>query len=63
MTTKLGLGGHSFIAQLENDLPASFEEQCAIVCACLGAGIHPLDTTYYQERGTGQNSQRTWPLG
>ena len=47
---KLGLGGHSYIAQLGNDPPASFEEQCALVAACLDAGIRLLDTTYYQER-------------
>ncbi len=28
---KLGLGGHSYIAQLGNDPPASFAEQCALV--------------------------------
>lgn len=50
MSTKLGLGGHSFIAQLGNDPPASFEEQCAIVSACLDAGITWIDTTYFQER-------------
>lgn len=47
---KLGLGGHSYIAQLGNDPPASFEEQCALVAACLDAGIRLFDTTYYQER-------------
>ncbi len=47
---KLGLGGHSYIAQLGNDPPASFEEQCALVAACLDSGIRLLDTTYYQER-------------
>ncbi len=47
---KLGLGGHSYIAQLGNDPPASFEEQCGLVAACLDAGIRLLDTTYYQER-------------
>ena len=47
---RLGLGGHSYIAQLGNDPPASFEEQCALVAACLDAGIRLLDTTYYQER-------------
>ena len=49
-TVKLGLGGHSYIAELGNDPPASFEEQCALVAACLDAGIRLLDTTYYQER-------------
>ena len=48
--SKLGLGGHSYIAQLGNDPLASFEEQCALVAACLDAGIRLLDTTYYQER-------------
>lgn len=48
--SKLGLGGHSFIEELGNDQLASFEEQCAIVGACLDNGIHFLDTTYYQER-------------
>jgi aryl-alcohol dehydrogenase-like predicted oxidoreductase len=47
---KLGLGGHSYIAQLGNDPAAPFEEQCALVTACLDAGIRLLDTTYYQER-------------
>ena len=47
---KLGVGGHSYIAQLGNDPPASFEEQCALVAACLDSGIRLLDTTYYQER-------------
>ncbi len=47
---KLGLGGHSYIAQLGNDPQATFEEQCALVAACLEAGIRLLDTTYYQER-------------
>ncbi len=47
---KLALGGHSYIAQLGNDPPASFEQQCALVAACLDAGIKLLDTTYYQER-------------
>ncbi len=45
---KLGLGGHSYIAHLGNDPPASFEEQCALVAACLDTGIHLLDTTYYR---------------
>ncbi len=48
--TKLGLGGHSFIEELGNDPGAGFEEQCAIVTACLDAGISWIDTTYYQER-------------
>jgi aryl-alcohol dehydrogenase-like predicted oxidoreductase len=48
--TRLGLGGHSFIQELGNDPHASFEEQCAIVTACLDAGLSWIDTTYYQER-------------
>lgn len=48
--SKLGLGGHSFIEQLGNDPPASFEEQCALVATCLDNGIRLMDTTYYQER-------------
>lgn len=48
--SKLGLGGHSFIEELGNDPHASFEEQCAIVSACLDKGIRLIDTTYYQER-------------
>lgn len=48
--SKLGLGGHSFIEELGNDPLASFEEQCAIVSACLDNGIQLIDTTYYQER-------------
>ncbi|WP_274654783.1 aldo/keto reductase [Paenibacillus humicola] len=47
---KLGLGGHSFISELGNDPAASFDEQCAIVSACLESGITLFDTTYYQER-------------
>jgi aryl-alcohol dehydrogenase-like predicted oxidoreductase len=50
VSSKLGLGGHSFIEELGNDPQASFEEQCAIVSACLDNGIRLLDTTYYQER-------------
>ncbi len=48
--SKLALGGHSYIEQLGNDPAASFEEQCALVAACLDHGIRLLDTTYYQER-------------
>jgi hypothetical protein len=48
--TKLGLGGHSFIAELGSDPEASFDEQVAIVAACLGSGARWIDTTYYQER-------------
>jgi aryl-alcohol dehydrogenase-like predicted oxidoreductase len=48
--SKLGLGGHSFIEELGNDPQASFQEQCAIVSACLDNGIRLIDTTYYQER-------------
>ncbi len=47
---KLGLGGHSFIEQLGNDPRPSFEEQCALVSACLDSDIKLIDTTYYQER-------------
>lgn len=47
---RLILGGHSFIAQLGNDPEASFDDQCAIVAACLDAGVRRIDTTYYQER-------------
>lgn len=47
---RLILGGHSFIAQLGNDPEASFDEQSAIVAACLDAGVRRIDTTYYQER-------------
>lgn len=46
----MGLGGHSFIEALGSDPLASFEEQCAIVAACLDNGIAVIDTTYYQER-------------
>jgi len=49
-SSKLGLGGHSFIEQLGNDPPAAFGEQCAIVSSCLDTGIQLIDTTYYQER-------------
>ena len=48
--SKLGLGGHSFIEQLGNDPQPSFEEQCALVTACLDQGVTLFDTTYYQER-------------
>ena len=47
---RLGLGGHSFIQELGNDPQPTFEEQCAIVQACLDAGIRRFDTTYHQER-------------
>ncbi|MFC5649946.1 aldo/keto reductase [Paenibacillus solisilvae] len=48
--SKLGLGGHTFIAELGNDPLATFEEQCEIVRTCLNESIHLIDTTYYQER-------------
>ncbi len=48
--SKLGLGGHSYIQQLGNDPQPSFQEQCALVAACLDAGVTLFDTTYYQER-------------
>jgi len=48
--SRLALGGHSFIEALGNDPEASFDEQCAIVAACLDAGVGRIDTTYYQER-------------
>ncbi len=48
--SRLILGGHSFLEALGNDPAASFEEQCAIVAACLDSGIRRIDTTYYQER-------------
>jgi aryl-alcohol dehydrogenase-like predicted oxidoreductase len=44
------LGGHSFINQLGNDLPATEKEQCAIVETCLNCGIRWIDTTYQPER-------------
>jgi aryl-alcohol dehydrogenase-like predicted oxidoreductase len=44
------LGGHSFIAQLGNDPPASREEQIRIVEACLDSGIRWFDTTHLPER-------------
>jgi aryl-alcohol dehydrogenase-like predicted oxidoreductase len=46
----LVLGGHSFISQLGNDLPASAQEQRAIVESCLDHGIRWFDTTYQPER-------------
>jgi aryl-alcohol dehydrogenase-like predicted oxidoreductase len=49
-SSKLGLGGHSYMQQLGNDPKPAFEEQCEIVSACLDNGIHLFDTTYYQER-------------
>jgi aryl-alcohol dehydrogenase-like predicted oxidoreductase len=48
--SRLILGGHSFIRELGNDPEASFDEQCALVAACLDAGVRRIDTTYYQER-------------
>ena len=49
-SSKLGLGGHSYMQQLGNDPKPAFEEQCEIVSACLDNGIRLFDTTYYQER-------------
>lgn len=46
----LVLGGHSFISQLGNDLPASDQERYAIVKSCLDCGIRWFDTTYQPER-------------
>lgn len=46
----LVLGGHSFIAQLGNDLPAAEKAQAEIVGACLDHGIRWFDTTYQPER-------------
>ena len=46
----LVLGGHSFISQLGNDLPASDQERYAIVESCLDCGIRWFDTTYQPER-------------
>lgn len=48
--SRLVLGGHSFIEPLGNDPEPPFDEQCAIVTACLDQGIRRIDTTYYQER-------------
>jgi aryl-alcohol dehydrogenase-like predicted oxidoreductase len=44
------LGGHSFIAQLGNDPPASVQQQQSIVESCLEHGIRCFDTTYQPER-------------
>src|SRR5262249_17325236 len=44
------LGGHSFIAQLGNDAPASADQQQRIVESCLEHGIRWFDTTYQPER-------------
>jgi aryl-alcohol dehydrogenase-like predicted oxidoreductase len=49
-SSKLGLGGHSYMQQLGNDPKPAFEEQREIVSACLDNGIHLFDTTYYHER-------------
>jgi len=46
----LVLGGHSFIAQLGNDPPASVQAQRDIVASCLDHGIRWFDTTYQPER-------------
>jgi hypothetical protein len=37
--SRLVLGGHSFIEPLGNDPEPPFDEQCAIVTACLDQGI------------------------
>ena len=44
------LGGHSFITQLGNDLPASEQDQYGIIESCLNCGIRWIDTTYQPER-------------
>jgi aryl-alcohol dehydrogenase-like predicted oxidoreductase len=44
------LGGHSFITQLGNDLPASEQDQYSIIESCLNCGIRWIDTTYQPER-------------
>jgi aryl-alcohol dehydrogenase-like predicted oxidoreductase len=44
------LGGHSFIAQLGNEPPASEATQRALVEACLDNEIRWFDTTYQPER-------------
>jgi aryl-alcohol dehydrogenase-like predicted oxidoreductase len=46
----LVLGGHSFIAQLGSDPPASAQQQREIVASCLDQGIRWFDTTYQPER-------------
>jgi aryl-alcohol dehydrogenase-like predicted oxidoreductase len=47
---KFVVGGHSFIPELGHDPPIHFEEQLALVNACLDAGITAFDTTYEPER-------------
>jgi aryl-alcohol dehydrogenase-like predicted oxidoreductase len=44
------LGGHSFIAQLGNDPPASVQQQQRIIESCLEHGLRWFDTTYQPER-------------
>jgi len=48
--SRLVVGGHSFIAELGNDPAIGFDEQLALVAACLEAGITSFDTTYEPER-------------
>lgn len=50
LESRLILGGHSFIAQLGNDPPATVSEQRGILEACLDGGITWIDTTYLPER-------------
>ena len=49
-TSPLVLGGHTFIAQLGSDAPATARDQEAVVEACLDRGIRTFDTTYAPER-------------
>jgi aryl-alcohol dehydrogenase-like predicted oxidoreductase len=49
-TTRLILGGHSFISQLGNEPPPTEDEQAALVAECLDHGITRIDTTYQPER-------------
>lgn len=49
-TSRLVLGGHSFIHQLGSDPGLTRSQHEALVSACLNAGITCFDTTYQPER-------------
>ena len=50
VSSRLILGGHSFITQLGSDPAPDEKTQDAIVAACLDAGVNWFDTTYLPER-------------
>lgn len=49
-SSRLIIGGHTFISELGNDPAIDFDAQCEVVSACLDAGINAFDTTYEPER-------------